>query len=62
MSPAGALWLLDEPAAGLDQAAQAALDQLIAAHLDAGGMVMAATHTPLGTGHAHTELTLEAQP
>jgi hypothetical protein len=24
--------------------------------------VMAATHTPLGTGHAHTELTLEAQP
>jgi heme exporter protein A len=62
LSPAGALWLLDEPAAGLDQAAQAALGQLIAAHLDTGGMVMAATHTPLGTGHAPTELVLEAQP
>ena len=62
LSPPGALWLLDEPAAGLDQAAQAALDRLIAAHLERGGMVLAATHTPLGTGHAQAELALEAQP
>ena len=53
--------LLDEPAAGLDQTAQAALDSLIATHLDDGGMVMAATHTPLGA-HAHEELALEATP
>lgn len=62
LSPKGALWLLDEPAAGLDQAAQAALDRLIAAHLEDGGLVMAATHTPLGTGRDHAELALEAQP
>ena len=62
MSPSRALWLLDEPAAGLDQAAQAALDRLIKAHLEDGGMVMAATHTPLGTGCAPDELVLEARP
>ena len=62
LSPPGALWLLDEPAAGLDQTAQADLDRMIAAHLDTGGMVMAATHTPLGTGRDHAELALEAQP
>jgi heme exporter protein A len=62
LSPPGALWLLDEPAAGLDQAAQAALDRLITAHLDNGGMVMAATHTPLGAGCAPDELALESMP
>ena len=62
LSPPGALWLLDEPAAGLDQAAQAALDRLITAHLDDGGMVMAATHTPLGAGCAPDELALESMP
>ena len=62
LSPAVALWLLDEPAAGLDQTAQAALDSLIATHLDDGGMVMAATHAPLGGAHAHEELALEAIP
>ena len=62
LSPRGALWLLDEPAAGLDRAAQADLDRLITAHLDRGGMVMAATHTPLGSGHDHDELALEAYP
>ena len=42
-SPA-ALWLLDEPAAGLDRAAQALLAAAIAAHRDAGGMVALALH------------------
>jgi len=60
LSPPGALWLLDEPAAGLDQMAHAALDRLIKAHLDDGGMVMAATHAPLGSGCAPDELALEA--
>ena len=62
LSPERALWLLDEPAAGLDRAAQADLDRLITAHLDRGGMVLAATHTPLGSGHDHDELALEAHP
>ncbi len=62
LSPAPALWLLDEPAAGLDRAAEAGLDRLIATHLDRGGMVMAATHAPLATGRTHAELALEAQP
>ncbi len=62
LSPKAALWLLDEPAAGLDSAAAADLDGLIAAHLEEGGMVLAATHTPLGTGKTHDELALEACP
>ena len=63
LSPPRALWLLDEPAAGLDRDAQAALDRMITAHLDDGGMVMAATHAPLGGGgRDHAELALETQP
>jgi heme exporter protein A len=41
------LWLLDEPTVGLDTASQARLFTLITTHLDAGGMVIAATHVPL---------------
>jgi heme exporter protein A len=41
------LWLLDEPTVGLDAASQARLFALISAHLDQGGMVIAATHVPL---------------
>ena len=51
-----------EPGPARELEKQAALDRLIAAHLDTGGMVMAATHTPLGTGHAQADLALEAQP
>ena len=46
---AHALWLLDEPTAGLDDASDRPLDALIAGHLAAGGMVMAATHDPLAS-------------
>ena len=42
------LWLLDEPDAGLDAPSQARLAALMRAHLDQGGMIIAATHTPLG--------------
>lgn len=42
------LWLLDEPGNGLDEAALAGLDALLADHRTAGGAVLAATHMPLG--------------
>jgi len=41
------LWLLDEPTAALDAAAEAALAAAVAGHLAAGGVVVAATHQPL---------------
>lgn len=42
------VWLLDEPAAGLDTAGKALLDRLIRGHLASRGMVIAALHEPLG--------------
>jgi heme exporter protein A len=42
------LWLLDEPFAALDSAGKALVAQLIARHCGQGGVVMAATHEPLG--------------
>jgi heme exporter protein A len=38
------LWLLDEPGVGLDAANRARLEQVIASHRAAGGMVALATH------------------
>ena len=46
------LWLLDEPTASLDSAAQEALTGAVNAHLARGGMVVAATHVPLGFASA----------
>lgn len=43
MSP-GKVWLLDEPMAALDSAAQAKLWRLIGRHLQAGGYVCMASH------------------
>jgi heme exporter protein A len=42
------IWLLDEAAAALDQAAQARLIDLMRGHLAGGGLILAATHAPLG--------------
>ena len=42
------LWLLDEPANGLDGEGQQRLAAAIAAHRDGGGAVVAASHLPLG--------------
>jgi heme exporter protein A len=42
------LWLLDEPTAALDTVAQAMLTGLMRAHLSDGGLIIAATHAPLG--------------
>lgn len=41
------LWLLDEPTAALDIEGHALVTQLIDAHLDVGGMAIAATHDPI---------------
>ncbi len=42
------LWLLDEPTAALDAASRALLKALMGDHLAAGGLIVAATHEPLG--------------
>ena len=42
------LWLLDEPTTALDAAAQAAFAAIMQAYLSDGGIVVAATHAPLG--------------
>jgi heme exporter protein A len=42
------LWLLDEPTTALDLAAQAMLAELMRAHLQAGGLIVAAVHGPIG--------------
>ena len=42
------LWLLDEPATALDAASQAVLADIMGEHLGAGGLIVAATHGPLG--------------
>ena len=42
------LWLLDEPTAALDSNAQAQLTQIMRTHLAGGGLIVAATHAPIG--------------
>jgi heme exporter protein A len=41
------LWLLDEPLSPLDANWRARLGDLMAAHLEGGGMILAAVHDPL---------------
>jgi heme exporter protein A len=51
------LWLLDEPANGLDTASIERLGIMIAAHLAIGGAVLAASHQPLpGAGWTRLDL------
>jgi heme exporter protein A len=42
------LWLLDEPTSALDVQSQDRLAGLMRAHLAGGGMIIAATHGPIG--------------
>ena len=42
------VWLLDEPTAALDVSADDMFAGLVKAHLSAGGLVVAATHQPIG--------------
>jgi heme exporter protein A len=51
------IWLLDEPTSALDVAAQGMLADLMRAQLRGGGLILAATHGPLGLEGAE-ELTL----
>ena len=50
------LWLLDEPFAALDTAGKALVGRLIARHCGQGGIVLAATHEPLGLGNESLKL------
>jgi heme exporter protein A len=53
------VWLLDEPATALDAASKERLQRMMQAHLADGGLIVAATHGPLGLT-APAELPLDA--
>jgi heme exporter protein A len=46
------IWLLDEPTAALDRAAQQKLADVMLDHLGRGGLILAATHAPIGIAAA----------
>jgi heme exporter protein A len=46
------IWLLDEPTTALDAASQERLRRVMHEHLSGGGLVVAATHAPLGLEQA----------
>lgn len=48
------VWLLDEPSVSLDEASRKQLGKIVSAHMKSGGMVIAATHAPLGVKFART--------
>lgn len=52
VSSGAPLWLLDEPANGLDAEGQDRLAAAMAAHRAGGGAILAATHQPLGLDDA----------
>jgi len=55
------IWLLDEPASALDAAAQRGLTELMRSHLASGGLILAATHGPIGLEGARELRLGEAQ-
>ncbi len=48
------IWILDEPTAALDAASETLFADLVRRHRAAGGIVLAATHQPLGFEGAKT--------
>ena len=42
------IWILDEPTSGLDRASEEQFAALMGVHLEDGGLIVAATHMPLG--------------
>ena len=42
------VWLTDEPTSGLDKASESLFAAIASAHLNSGGVLIAATHLPLG--------------
>ncbi len=55
------VWILDEPATALDVGSQERFAQAMAEHRASGGMILAATHAPLGLIDAK-ELRLDSAP
>jgi len=51
------VWLLDEPTAALDASADRLFAALVTRHLGAGGIVVAATHQPLGVDARELRMT-----
>ncbi|WP_455479499.1 heme ABC exporter ATP-binding protein CcmA [Bartonella sp. B23] len=47
------IWILDEPILGIDSYAQTLLTNIFQRHLNQGGMIIAATHNPLGIPENH---------
>jgi heme exporter protein A len=48
------IWLLDEPTTALDAASQERLQRVMQSHLSNGGLIVAATHGPLGLAEPQT--------
>ncbi len=48
------LWLIDEPTTALDAGAQELFAEAMRQHLSGGGLIVAATHAPLGLESART--------
>lgn len=48
------IWLLDEPINALDARSQQELTALMERHLDGGGLIVAATHAPLGLARSRS--------
>ena len=48
------LWLLDEPANGLDDSSRCALEEIISEHQMAGGMVVISIHGPSNLANTRT--------
>ena len=46
MAQGAPIWLLDEPLNGLDKAAAGTIEELVAAHCEAGGIAVIASHQP----------------
>jgi heme exporter protein A len=46
------IWLLDEPAVGLDQASRARLEEALGSHREAGGLAVIATHGDVAVDRA----------
>ncbi|HEX4407934.1 MAG TPA: heme ABC exporter ATP-binding protein CcmA [Xanthobacteraceae bacterium] len=55
------IWLLDEPTSTLDVTAQERLGALMSEHLAGGGLILAATHAPIGLTKT-LELQLDQMP
>ena len=56
------IWLLDEPVSALDAAAQESLTEFMRLHLAGGGLILAATHGPIGLPAAHEVWLDQAAP